>query len=598
MHFDSRPGTRRGSKPAAAALLLVVALLLLALLIAPAAASGAPSASPRRFQVEPAKSWDFEKFDVDVKVNKDGSLTVRETQVANFTGTFSFLNRDLTAGKASFTDGRSYGSVRFKDIKVYDLNGQAYDNFKVQSLKGGKRVRIGFAATNEQKGWIIEYRMTGAIIYAKDYDRLYFNTVSYDRAVPVKSSRTTVTLPDGVPMDKVKKTEYPDKSDPPATLTSGVEGRTLWWEATDIAPYTTITVDVAWPKGYVAVPLTYRAWFGALVIAAVVILTLAVLAGMLLLWWRKGRDMALPELNVVQYEPPADLRPAEVGVLVDEVPKTSDLTAIIVDLAIRKKLVINELPEQGLLKKKKFGFQRWDPSTEGLADYEKELLVGLFESGDSVTEDDLKDKFYKHVSTIEKGVKDVVLWKGFFDGDPAKVKGRYYSIGALLLLLIIPVFFIRAWFDLGYLIALVPALAVCGVVVMVVGHFMPRRTAKGSETLSYVLGFKEYMATAEQEEMKFMTPENFQANLPYAMVLGVASQWANKFKDIFTEPPEWYRGYAGPFTTLYLADSLTSMQTSVGSTLTSSPSSSGGGGGGFGGGSSGGGFGGGGSSAG
>lgn len=604
---DGRCVCARFRKPVAVALLLAAVVALAALLPAPAAARGGslkgfivPSvAAGPRFQVDSNKSWEFERFDVSVKINTDGSLTVRETQIANFTGSYSFLNRDLTSSKASFNEGRTYGDVRFEDIKVYDLNGLPYHGAEVQTIKGGKRVHIVFYATNEQKGWTIEYRMTGAIIYAKDYDRLYFNTVSYDRAVPIKASRTTVTLPPGTPMSDVKKTEYPDKSNPPATLTSGTEGEKLWWEATGIAPYTTITVDVAFPKGLVAVPLTYRAWFGAVMISVAVVLTLCVLAGMLVLWWRKGRDMALPELNVVRYEPPADLRPAEVGMLINEAPMTSDITATIVDLAVRKKLVINETGEEGLLKRKKFGFQRWDTSTEGLADFEKELLVGLFESGDTVTEDDLENKFYKHVSSIESDLKNIVLWKGFFDGDPAKVKRKYYLIGAVLLLLIIPFYFLRGWLDLGYLFAFIPALAASGIAVIVVGHFMPRRTAKGSEAYAYALGFKEYMATAEQEEMKLMTPENFQANLPYAMVLGVASEWAGKFKDIYTEPPEWYRGYypGTAFSTVYLADSLSRMQTSVGSTLTSSPSSSGGGGG-FGGGSSGGGFGGGGSSAG
>ncbi len=606
---DERYGCARFRKPVAVVVLLVAVVALAALLPAPAAARngslkgsiGPLAGAGSRFQLDPTKTWEFERFDVSVKINTDGSLTVRETQVVNFTGSFTFLNRDLTASKASFTDGRTYGEVRFEDIKVYDLNGRLYHGADVQTIKGGKRVHIVFSATNEQRGWTIEYRMTGAIIYAKDYDRLYFNTVSYDRAVPVKASRTTVTLPPGTPMSSVKKTEYPDKSNLPATLTSGTEGDTLWWEATGIAPQTTLTVDVAFPKGLVAVPLTYRAWFGGVAISVAAVLTLGVLAGMLALWWRKGRDMALPELNVVQYEPPADLHPAEVGMLINETPMTSDITATIVDLAVRKKLVINELAEEGLLKRKKFGFQRWDPSNEGLADFEKQLLAGIFESGSTVTEDDLENKFYTHVSGIESSLKDEVLAKGFFDGDPAKVKRRYYAIGAVLILLIIPVFFLRGWLDLGYLFSFVPALAASGIAVIVVGHFMPRRTAKGSEAYSYALGFKEYMATAEQEEMKLMTPENFQANLPYAMVLGVASQWAGKFKDIYTEPPEWYRGYypGTAFSTVYLADSLSRMQTSVGSTLTTSPSSSGGGGGGgFGGGFSGGGFGGGGSSAG
>jgi len=254
-----------------------------------------------------------------------------------------------------------------------------------------------------------------------------------------------------------------------------------------------------------------------------------------------------------------------------------------------------------VLKHTRFGFQRKDPGVEGLADYEKKVLDGLFEAGDNVTEDDLENEFYTHVGGIESSIKDKVLGRGYFDGDPAKVKSRYFRIGALLLLVIVPVILSRAWFDLGYVVALIPALAISGLVVIIVGRFMPRRTAAGSKAYSYVAGFREYMSTAEREEMKFMTPQNFQQNLPYAMVLGVAGEWATKFQGIFTSPPDWYHGYYGgaPFSTVYLASSLSNMQTSVGSTLTSSPSSSSsGGGGGFGGGSSGGGFGGGGSSAG
>ncbi len=578
-------------------LLTVAALMLLA------AALLVPAVSAALRQVAQVKTWEFERFDVDIQVNTDGSLSVRETQVINFTGSFSFLNRDLTAGKAGFDEGRSYGAVRFKDIKVTDLAGREVSDVKVEGITDGKRVRIGFNAFNEQKGWVIEYRMTGALIYAPEYDRLYYNTVSYDRSVPIKASRTTVTLPEGTDMSEVKWTQYPNENLPPSSLNSGVEGRTIWWEATDLAPYTTLTIDVAFPKGLVSVPLTYRSWFGAVMIALAALLGFGALLGMIILWYRKGRDIGAPELDVVRYEPPPDLRPAEVGVLVNESPTISDITATIVDLAIRRKLVINEQEKtgiKGLLDAREFSFQRWDKDLTDLAPFEKQLMDGLFESGDTVTEDDLENKFYTHIPEIDGDLKDQVLDKGFFDGDPSKVKHRYTMIGLLLLLLIIPVFLVRAWIDLGYLYAFVPALAIAGVSIFIVGRFMSRRTAKGSEALSYVKGFKEYMATAEQEEMKFMTPENFQANMPYAMVLGVATAWAEKFKDIYTEPPDWYRGYyPGAFSTVYLADSLSRMETSVGSTLSSSPSSSGGGGGGgFGGGSSGGGFGGGGSSAG
>ena len=580
------------------ALLLLVVLALLGMVAGIAGAT--PLARSRRYaQTDQTKTWEFERFDSAIKVNKDGSLTVRETQVANFTGTFTFLNRDLVGTKANFTDGRSYGRVRFKDIKVFDLNGAPYDSFEVQKIKNGTRVHITFNAFNERKGWIIEYRMTGAIIYSKDYDRLYFNTVSSDRSVPIKSSKTTVALSAGTDMTKVKTKEYVDSNSPPGNISSGRDGDLLWWQAANIPAYAPVTIDVSFPKGLVAVPLTYRAGFGALMISLAALLALAVSAGMLLLWWRKGRDIGAPELDVVQYTPPSDLKPMEVAFLSNESTGTSDITATIVDLAIRGKLVITEQEGGTILKHKEYGFQLKDASGAGLDSFEKEIMNSLFESGESVTQDDLKDKFYTHISGISEKVKEKVLAKGLFDGDPGKVKGHYNVIGLITLLLIVVLIYSARWIDPGYLYALIPGIVISGLMVIIVGLFMSRRTAKGSAELSYVNGFKEYMATAEAEEMKLMTPENFQTNLPYAMVLKVAREWAGKFADIYTSPPDWFHSYPGAtFSTLYLADSLTSMQTSVGSTLASSPSSSGSGGGGFGGGSAGGGFGGGGSSAG
>jgi len=449
---------------------------------------------------------------------------------------------------------------------------------------------------NEQKGWVIEYRMTGAVIYAEKYDRVYFNTVSIDRTVGIKNSRSTVTLPPGTDMSKVRATSYPSTDYPPESETSGVDGRTLWWETTGIAPRTTLTVDIAFPKGLVQIPLTYRAWFGVMVLVLVLLAVAAVTAGMIVHWARKGRDIK-PEVTVVRYEPPPGMKPAEVGMLIDEMPLTGDITATIVDLAVRGKLVITQ-QEGGMLKRKKFGFEKQNVDMSDLDPFEVEVIDGLFADGTVVTQDDLKNKFYVHVKDINRELKEQVLAKGFWQGDPARIKGRYSRIAVVFLLLIAPVVFAHSWIDLGYLWVLVPGLAVCGLVIYIVGRFMPRRSAEGAEMYDYVLGFKEYLSTAEREEMALMTPENFQANLPYAMRLGVADRWAEKFEDIYTEPPDWYRGYyPGTFSTVYLASSLSDMNTSVGSALTSSPSS-GDGGGGFGGGSSGGGFGGGGSGAG
>jgi uncharacterized membrane protein len=79
------------------------------------------------------------------------------------------------------------------------------------------------------------------------------------------------------------------------------------------------------------------------------------------------------------------------------------------------------------------------------------------------------------------------------------------------------------------------------------------------------------------------------------MALGVEKNWSNAFKNIYTQPPQWYQGSFGPaFYPYMFVSSLSSMSSLAGTAMASAPRSSGGSGFGGGGGFSGGGFGGGG----
>lgn len=550
------------------------------------------------------KTWDFERFDTDITVNPDASLTIRETQVVNFNGSFRFLNRDLSTDSARGIDGETYGKVRFKDIKVYDLDGNTYDGdrWNVESIEGGKRIHIEFEAQDQQLGWIIEYRVYGAIIYYDDYDRLYFNAVSYQRDVPIASSTTMVRLPGGTDLKQVETKLYVDPYNGPSTHESGTDGETLWWKVTDVKPYTTYSIDVSFPKGTVAVPWQYRRSFLLTMLflsSAFVILTFLL---MITYWLRRGRDVGLTGTEMVRYDAPPGMQPAVVGMLMEEKPQVSDISATIVDLARRGYLTIFEQSDSGMFSRTTYGFRKKKQAGQELQAFEREVLEGLFASGEAVTESDLKQKFYVHVPTILDGIRSVVEREGLFFEEPEKVRKLYIGLGSAVILVALAAWWIlQRWFDLGHFWLLVPAFVLSGIIVMVVGRAMPRRTPAGSQAYEHAKGFRTYMETAEKEELASMTAENFQENLPYAMVMGVAGSWAAKFEGVFTTPPDWYQG-AGTFSAVYLASSLSGMSHNLGSTLTSSPSGSSGGGGGFsggfGGGFSGGGFGGGGSSAG
>ncbi|MBN2168453.1 MAG: DUF2207 domain-containing protein, partial [Actinobacteria bacterium] len=562
------------------ALLVLLFSLFLSLTVSCHAFAGDDTVVSQSSSPPPAeKSWEFERFDSDITINKDGSLSVHETLVVNFTGSFTFFNRDLSTQEANFSEGKTYGKVRYKDIKVSSLDGSPYQDFEIKKVDGGTRVTINFSATDEQKGWVLDYRMTGAVIYGPKNDRLYYNAVPVERDVPVNESRTTLGFPAGTNTEHLSYALYLDPVNPPASSDYGKDGKTLWWEVTGIQPYTAYTIDVEFPKGVVRVPWQYTDWFLYLVICVSVLMFAATLVFMLFAWWKKGRDTGRPELDVVTYAPPENLRPAEVGMLINEKPKVQDISATIVDLAVRGKLTIFEEKKGGLLKRTRYGFKRISKDTEDLSDFERKVINGLFETGAIVTDEDLKDKFYVHIKKFNDMVRKSVMKKGMFRGDPVKVRERYMYIG-LGIALPVPglLLFLGLRYDIGNLLYLMSGFISAGLIVWTVGIFMPSRSKKGSEAYSYSMGFKEYMETAEDAELEYMTPENFQKNLPYAMVLGVTDKWAKKFENIYTTPPSWYEGSYTTFSTVYLAGSLNSMVGTMNSTLASSPSSGGGGG--------------------
>src|SRR5690606_103511 len=108
-------------------------------------------------------------------------------------------------------------------------------------------------------------------------------------------------------------------------------------------------------------------------------------AGIYLLWQSKGKDPAVPLPIDILREPPDDLPPGAVGVLVDEVADDHDVIATVVDLGERGVLHIEETSNELL----GFTFGRdWTirktGTTEGLNAYEKKTLNAIFGSRDEV----------------------------------------------------------------------------------------------------------------------------------------------------------------------------------------------------------------------
>lgn len=310
----------------------------------------------------------------------------------------------------------------------------------------------------------------------------------------------------------------------------------------------------------------------------------------------------------VQFTPPKDARPGAIGTLADGVAGPEDVTATIVDLAVRGHLRIEETEKVDDKGKVEEDEKDWrlvklkEPSAD-LASYETNLINGLFpDDEDSTQLSDLAPSFYKARAETQTKLYEEVTSRGWYVDNPQTVRIKWYALGILIALVGIGATIALAltvgWGLVGVGIFLV------GVVAIIVAGRMPARTAEGSAVLAQTQGFRQYLETAEAEQIKFEEGEDiFSRYLPYAIVFGVAERWATVFADLAAQgrdvpEPTWY---VGPYQGAFFAgagmgsftDSLSSFTDSANASM-SAPTSGSSGGSGFSGGSVGGGVGGGG----
>jgi len=315
---------------------------------------------------------------------------------------------------------------------------------------------------------------------------------------------------------------------------------------------------------------------------------------MLYLWRVKGRD---PKLGTVipLYEPPMKLPPAELVCAKEEcnVPLRAT-TAMILDLARRGFLHIKYSGETKytFVETAKVKEMQSSPDMAGVTTAERILLTGLFEKGPEVDIGDLQvNAFYEDASAARAEVGKSVMALGFFDKNPNFVRVKFVGIGCALAFILI--FFIASS-AFG-----VAAAIMTGIIVVVFGWFMPRRTDSGVKMLADIKGFEWFLTVTEKDRLEFhnapsKTPEQFMEFLPYAVALGVEKEWAKQFEGMQIPPPDWAEGQGwSNLNAIAFASNISSLHSEASSGY-SAPSSSGSGGSGFSGGGSGGGGGGGG----
>lgn len=227
----------------------------------------------------------------------------------------------------------------------------------------------------------------------------------------------------------------------------------------------------------------------------------------------------------VQFHPPKGARPGEIGTLLDTTADDVDVSATIVDLAVRGYLRIHS--QSG----KDFTLEALKSPPGRLEPFEDRLLADLFQGRSVRTSRELqKARFAEVMPTARSGLYDSVVAKGWFKGNPTTAQMVPIVLGGLVIGAGLLFTFVGA--AVGWGLIGIP-LAVFGIGLILMSSRFRKRTAAGSAYLAQAKGFELYLRTAEKDTLQFEEGEDiFSKYLPYAMVFGVADRWAKLFADL------------------------------------------------------------------
>jgi uncharacterized membrane protein YgcG len=551
-----------------------------------------------------AKELRIERFNAQIDVLPDSSVSVAESITVHFLGgPWHGLYREIPV--EYFTaQGMNYSL--FLDVKrITDSAGHPL-KYESSRERHYRKLKIFIDnADNSVQTINIEYTVADALKFHEDFDEFYWNVTGDEWDVPINSASATITLPSTAKNIRANFATGAYGSHGQDAQIS-VAGNGVEVHTTAPLPYHHgLTVAVAFDKGALREPTAFDKTVLFLRSNWPLLLPVFVALIMYWIWYTNGRDPRLRPI-AAQYEPPDQLTPSEVGTLVDNSADMRDITAAIVDLAVRGYIVIQERSEShmmGLYKSQDYSFILKKPRSEWtlLKPHEQSLLDGIFvgQAEEVVDMADLHNVFYKSLPIIKNQVFGQLVNRGYYLHRPDTVRSTYIGAGVVI-------GFLAIWGgaaigrSLGmagapFIIAgIFSAAIICGF-----GWFMPARTSSGTRALEGALGFEDFLAHVESDRFNRMikTPEMFEKFLPFAMALGVEKNWSKAFANIYTEPPSWYQGgnLSSGFYPYMFVNNINAMSSQAATTFASAPRSSGGSGfSGGGGSSSGGGFGGGG----
>ncbi len=253
----------------------------------------------------------------------------------------------------------------------------------------------------------------------------------------------------------------------------------------------------------------------------------------ILYWHRRRQEIVIPI-----YEPPTDMSPAEIGLLIDNSVDGAEITASIIDLAVNGWISINQTKPKKWYRPAQYDLIKTNKPKDNLSAIQGEFFDVLFKKSDKISIKDLSIN------------DDFIVFSGKFKDKLVKSlnKGGFYKS--------------QSFFN---------------------KNLKRSMTDDGYKKWAEIAGFRRFLEFTEKDRMAYLdnpdsNPKVFSEYLPYAIAMGVEKEWIKQFKGLDVDTNGWLASSSAvPYTSLEAVSNLSQSLNTFSANSFSGSSSSGGG---------------------
>lgn len=580
-------------------------------------------------------------YDSEIYINEDASMIVEET-IEVYAGGNNIKKGIYRDFPTKYKDKHKNNyNVKFEVLEV--LRDGKKEPYKTEKQKNGVRVYIGDSNKTLRPGYYtytIKYKTDRQIGYFDDHDELYWNVTGNGWSFAIDKATATVHLPDDVDMSEVDFEAYTGaqgSKEKEYTAHKDKYSNTVTFETTNrLSSKEGLTIVVGFEKGIVHEP-TFEEKIGYFFddnkgVMIGLVCTAAIIIYCFITWCKVGKD---PKKDIIipRYNPPEGLSPAEVKFIDSMGNYNKVFESSILNLAVKGYLKIENEEEKAFgIKSNKMTLIKQEKTLENdISEDEKDIYKSL----PQVAKLEYSSSLQSKLATMQSGQRRFL--KKNIDGNMYKkniglvaisvvmsiitlIISIAFSIGMTEDMLVVP--FMSIWLSVwtagivtmfkgtngfkscGLILFMIPffigeavgigvlmnsigtglaLLILLLVIVNVIYAFLIKAyTKEGRRIKDEIEGFKLFIKTASEDEIKEQTPETFDKYFPYAYALGLENDWAKKFESVlesYNYEPTWCTGmYVGSsFRATAFTNSFSSSFNKGISSASVHPSSSGGG---------------------